>query len=186
MGTSYAPRAVPSFGRMMVFVDGENITMRYQAMLLKGYVPRKEVVHHPDIFVWTPHTILPEQHTVLRATYYTYAVGDDVFLNSIRDKLKSLSFNRAYLSRLPNNVYPRVSKKEKKTIKGKGVDIQMTVDILTHVYQNNLETVYLVSGDGDYKPLIETVVRSGKQIYIAAFSDGLNASLKHTADLLWI
>ena len=58
----------------------------------------------------------------------------------------------------------------------------MTVDILTHVYQNNLETVCLLSGDGDNKPVIETVVRNGKQIYIAAFSSGLNPSIPNLAD----
>ena len=58
----------------------------------------------------------------------------------------------------------------------------MTVDILTHVYQNNLDAVYLISGDGDYKPVIETVVRNGKHLYLAAFSSGLNPSLPHLAD----
>ena len=30
----------PPFGRMMVFVDGENIVFRYQDMVNKGYKPK--------------------------------------------------------------------------------------------------------------------------------------------------
>ncbi|MEK0338540.1 MAG: NYN domain-containing protein, partial [Nitrosopumilus sp.] len=66
--------------------------------------------------------------------------------------------------------------------KSKGVDIQMTVDILSNVYKNNIDTVYLVSGDGDYKPVIDEVIRNGKHIYLAAFSDGLNPNLRHSVD----
>ena len=58
----------------------------------------------------------------------------------------------------------------------------MTVDILTHTYQNNLDVVYLQSGDGDYIPLIKEIIRMGKQVYVAAFSSGLNPDLKTIAD----
>lgn len=43
----------------------------------------------------------------------------------------------------------------------------MTVDILSNVYQDNLDTVFLVAGDGDYLPLIKEIRRFGKQIYLA-------------------
>jgi hypothetical protein len=44
--------------RMMVFVDGENLTMRFQDMVKKGKMPRPEVTVIPDIFVWQPQTIV--------------------------------------------------------------------------------------------------------------------------------
>ena len=44
----------------------------------------------------------------------------------------------------------------------------MTVDILTSAYANNFYTVFLVSGDGDYVPVLEEVVRLGKKITVAA------------------
>ena len=58
----------------------------------------------------------------------------------------------------------------------------MTVDILTHTFQNNIDIVYLLSGDGDYIPLINEVMRAGKQVYVAAFSSGLSPKLKTVAD----
>jgi hypothetical protein len=176
-------QAVPSFGRMMVFIDGENLVFRYQQMLDMGYVPHPDIPHERDVFVWgpnRPHFV--GQHVVLRATYYTYATGSDEYIHSIRDKIKQLTHPRAARSYLPNNLYPQVFKKARRDVKGKGVDIQMAVDILTHVYQNNLDTVVLFSGDGDNKPIIETVVRNGKQLYLAAFSSGLNQSLPHMVD----
>lgn len=80
------------------------------------------------------------------------------------------------------NLSPRVFKKPKKNVSGKGVDIQMTVDILTHTFQNNIDVIYLLSGDGDYIPLINEVMRAGKQVYVAAFSSGLSPKLKTVAD----
>lgn len=175
--------AVPSFGRMMIFIDGENLVFRYQQMLEMGYVARPEVVHERDVFVWCPpRPHLAGQHVILRATYYSYATGSDEYIHSIKDKLKQLTYPRASRSYLPNNLYPQVFKKARRDAKGKGVDIQMAVDILTHVYQDNLDTVCLLSGDGDNKPIIETVVRNGKQLYLAAFSSGLNPSLPHLVD----
>jgi uncharacterized LabA/DUF88 family protein len=155
---------------MMIFIDGENLVCRYQEMVANGYVPRPEVVHERDAFVWyPPGPHLARQHVVLRATYYTYATGSDDNIKSIKERLKTLTYSRDPRSYLPNTLYPQVFKKTRREVKGKGVDIQMTVDILTHVYQNNLEAVCLFSGDGDNKPVIETVVRSGKQIYILHF-----------------
>lgn len=174
--------AVPSYGRMMVFIDGENLVCRYQEMLKNGYVPHNDVAHEPDVYVWCQRPNFALQHIILRATYYTYATGTDEYIHLIREKLKGLIHPQPPRSLLPNHLYPQVFKKEKKAIKGKGVDIQMTVDILTHVYQNNIEAVYLLSGDGDNKPVIETIVRNGKQIYLAAFSSGLNKNLPHIAD----
>jgi len=54
--------------------------------------------------------------------------------------------------------------------------------MLTHVFRNNIDVVYLVSGDGDYMPVLQEAVRMGKQVYVAAFSSGFNESLVTIAD----
>lgn len=169
---------------MMVFIDGENLVFGYQSMLDRGWVPRKDdVVHVSDVLVWHPSfTHLVRLHEVLRATYYTYAVGSDPQIDAIRGQIKSLRFNKHRDSEFPNWLTPQVFKKDKKTAKAKGVDIQLTVDVLTQVHHDNVDTVYLMSGDGGYRPLIEEVIRSGKHIYLSAFSDGLDGSLVHRVD----
>jgi uncharacterized LabA/DUF88 family protein len=181
MGDSHAP--LPPYHRMMIFIDGENLVFRYQEMLKLGYVPHADVVHEPDVFVWREvQPFYPYMHFVLRATYYTYATGSEEFLFSITEKIKALRYRQPPRITLPNTLYPQVFRKMRREVKGKGVDIQMTVDILTHVFNDNVDAVYLLSGDGDNKPVIKSVIRSGKQIFLAAFSSGLNASLANLAD----
>lgn len=180
---SALPRPMPAFGRMMVFIDGENIVFNYQKLLKKGLSPKKTVKHHQDIYAWEEKSTLnPGIHNIIRAYYYTYATGSDEHIKTITDEIKSLSFLKHNDSHHPNYLSPIVFKKAKKTAKAKGVDIQLTVDILSHIYQNNIDTVYLITGDGDYFPIISEIIRMGKQVYLAAFSEGLSPKLKHTVD----
>ena len=170
----------------MVFVDGENLVFRYQAMRDRGYVPRDDLVHEPDVYVWTPgFTQLAAQHEVLRATYYTYVVGDDVRVAQVRSGLQQQRFSKHMASLLPDFLSPCVFKKESRTRSGKGVDIQLSVDMLSHVFRGNVDSVLLLSGDGDYAPLIDEVRRAGVLVYVSAFSDGFSPALKDRADAIY-
>jgi uncharacterized LabA/DUF88 family protein len=40
----------------------------------------------------------------------------------------------------------------------------------------------LVTGDGDFLPIIKEAIRHGKQVYLAAFSTGLNKKLLNHVD----
>jgi uncharacterized protein (TIGR00288 family) len=85
------------------------------------------------------------------------------------------------IDHLPRNLTPIVRKRLANTRASKGVDIQLTVDVLGHVYKNNIEAVYIMSGDGDFLPLMEEILRQGKQVYLSAFSSGLNDRLVEIA-----
>lgn len=188
-GRTYDLRApMPNLGRMMVFVDGENLVSRFEAMKATGAEPDSNLAYENGVFVWHPSTVMVELSIVTRATFYTYAQGDDEKLRDIRGKIKSLEFRQYYVPNEPstgkliNTLYPKVFKKPKNARSGKGVDIQMTLDILSNLYRNNVDTVYLVSGDGDFKPVIDECIRFGKHVHVAALSSGLNPDLKHWAD----
>ena len=179
---------MPPLRRIMMFIDGENLVMRYQELLAKGKMPLENVVHAKDTYVWIQSTWMPRYHIVYRATYYTYVQGDDDKVNTTSEAIKSLTFNQYQplhqnhvTPGIANTLYPKVYKKGKGK-KAKGVDIQMTVDILTNVQQDNMDTVYLLSGDGDYRPVIEECIRRGKQVCVAAFSAGLSDGLKLIVD----
>ena len=174
------PPPNPGFGRMMVFIDGENLVFRFQDML-DGRVPRENVSHIQDAVAWEAQVVTPMMHNIIRATYYTYVVGDDQKLDEVAGDIKRLSFTTHPSSQLPHCLTPCVYKK-KKGEKGKGVDIKMTVDILTHVHHNNVDTVYLVSGDGDFLPIVKEVIHSGKNVFLAALSSGLNKKLLNYVD----
>ncbi len=180
LGGGMGPSA--NFRRMMVFVDGENLVMRYQSMLGKGATPRADVTHVPNVFVWSSDSIWRQQHVVLRVSYYTYAVGSHDRIEEIEREIKALSFDGGNAGGLPNNLYPVVFKKRSQQAKRKGVDISMAVDILNHVHNNNVDTVYLITGDGDFAPLIKEVIRGGKQVHLASLSDGLSPMLMTIVD----
>jgi uncharacterized LabA/DUF88 family protein len=178
----------PGLSRMMVFADGENIVFRYQDLLSKGREPA-DVYHVPDVVAWTPDAVRPDLHHVIRATYYTSAVGDEQKILQVSEAIRSLRF-RQYAppaalhisSLLGNKLTSYVLKKNNKAQKSAGIDIQLTVDVLVNAYQNNLDTVYLLSGDADFVPVLEEVRRLGKRTYVAAFSSGLNPRIKAVAD----
>ncbi|WP_340123767.1 NYN domain-containing protein [Methylobacter svalbardensis] len=170
------------FRRVMMFVDGENLVFRYQEMLRQGRIPQADITHKSDVYVWSPKTVLLNGYfEVERATFYTYTTGDNTAVDIVSSEIKGLRFDLHSDSMLPRTLSPRVFWKARSS-NGKGVDIQMTIDILTHAYRDNYDILYLVSGDGDYKPVLEEVVRSGKQVYVAALSSGLNPALCLSSD----
>lgn len=172
--------------RMMVFADGENLVFRYQEMVRKGLTPRDDMKHEADVFVWTDgFTHLAQQHEVIRTTYYTYVVGDDARVATIRGQLRSFQFTKHMASLLPSNLSPCVFKKDQRARSGKGVDIQLSVDMLSHVYRGNVDSILLLSGDGDYAPLLDEVKRAGVLVYVSAFSDGFSSALKDRADAVY-
>ena len=78
--------------RAMIFVDGENLAIRYGAMLKE----RKEnaspdMVYVPDILAWS--TLLNPQYgtpAVMRKYYYTSVQGDRDKVKEIEKQLKGL------------------------------------------------------------------------------------------------
>jgi uncharacterized protein (TIGR00288 family) len=45
-----------------------------------------------------------------------------------------------------------------------------------------IDVLYLMSGDGDFLPLIQETMRLGKEVYVAALSSGLNPALRYSVD----
>jgi uncharacterized LabA/DUF88 family protein len=169
----------------MMFVDGENLTMGAQRLAAKQQIDLTEESFFPlykkDTYfwptgqnvniLWWPMVV----HTTGRAErcyYYTSARGDGDAINAVHDKLAAMSFS------------PVVIKKESKEKKSKGVDITLTKDMLVHAFLRNYDVAVLVSGDGDFLPVVEELKRLGKWIVLAFFGEegGLNPKLRRAAD----
>ena len=180
---------LPHPRRMMIFFDGENLSARYQAMVKNGWIARPDMVHIRDSFIYgdgMAHLALVGFHEVLRATYYTSITGDEAALTALAQQIKSQSVSRHRLASLPCNLTPQVFKRDKGTSRSKGVDIKLTVDVLTQVHNDTVDSVYILSGDGDYLPVMEEVLRHGKQLYVSAFSSGLNPRVQQVADQFYL
>jgi uncharacterized LabA/DUF88 family protein len=171
----------------MLFVDGENFTIRAQELARQEGLPLDiSPTHHlRDVFVWFPgwgplngshlRHIFPVENTLgTRAYYYASVVGDNEKVAAVRRSLRDLGFD------------PQVFKRPTGMAKSKGVDITLTKDMLSHAFQDHYDDAVLIAGDGDYVPLVGEVKRQGKRVYVGFFERnglGLSEDLRLTADL---
>lgn len=63
-----------------------------------------------------------------------------------------------------------------------GVDVQLATDVVTSAIRSSCDTIVIVSGDGDFIPVIDSVKAAGKKIEFAAFSGFANMSLIDETD----
>jgi uncharacterized LabA/DUF88 family protein len=168
--------------RILAFIDGENLTARYQQMLKDGREPLSEgerVIHERDSFVWVPTLTRWSVMDVIRVTYYTSVVGDDDKVARISRLIGQTRFS-CYDSRHLGSaqLIPRVHKRSAKSNKTKVVDVDITIDVMRAATTTDIDGIFLVSGDGDYAQLVREVARTSKQIYVGALSSGLSESLR--------
>ena len=172
----------PHLRQWMLFVDGENFTIRAQQLASNKALALTAGQHYEkDVFVWFPGVSgranpFPEpplklQATAVRAYYYTSVSGDENRIASIREALWKLGFQ------------PEVFKRDPQTKRSKGVDIALAKDFLCNAFFNNYDVAVLYAGDGDYVPMVHEVKRMGKVVYVAFFYEtGLSPALRLASD----
>jgi hypothetical protein len=171
----------------MLFVDGENFTIRAQKVAAGNAL---QLVEGPyfmrDVFAWFPNlrpttattnnalTPTHVQPHAIRAHYYASVPGSLERVTEVRTALWELGFQ------------PQVFRKIRKEDPAKGVDIALTKDLLSHAYLDNYDVAVLYSGDGDYVPVVEEVKRLGKIVYVCAFGqEGLSPELRIASDMFF-
>lgn len=146
------------FDRTIILVDGENLTLRYQNMLKNGLKPAVDTKHVEDTYVWHSGVIQYTRFDLLRVSYYTTVVGDDLAVEAVSAELSEVAYKHL-VGGGPGSgkgtLNPHVYKKKKKDQKTASVDINITVDALRHAYNDSVDSIYLLSGDGDYLPVID-------------------------------
>jgi uncharacterized LabA/DUF88 family protein len=170
--------------RWMMFVDGENLTLRAQEFCQQNGIALNEgKFYAKDAFVWLTSlwpTDNPSWRNMdyelqprgIRAHFYTSLRGDHDRVRSVEESLKAIGFT------------PHVFKRPSDSRQSKGVDISLAKDLLANAFMNNYEAAILVAGDGDFVPLVDEVKRLGKIVYVMFFSaNGLSPDLKLAADI---
>jgi len=168
------PASYPDNARVMIFVDGENLSIRLRSFI-ESEKPGKLEEHtgyEKDVYVWSSFLNLQNQGAcaIVRIFYYTSLRGDDNKLASVFDAIKALGVTD-----------PKVFKK-KPNNKTKRVDITLATDMLSHAYNNNFDIPILVAGDEDYVPLVQELKHCGKQVSLWFLEDGLSQDLKRECD----
>ena len=161
--------------RAMVFVDGENLAIRYAAMA-QGKVPDPTLMvwHEPGVAAWA-RPLSPLYNTlpgtsVMRKYYYTSVQGDQMKVDSVTDQLKVQGFEA-----------PRVFKKHKER-GSKQVDISLATEMLVHASRRHYDIAVLVAGDEDYVPLLKAVKAEGARAHVWFVADGISPLLRREAD----
>ena len=167
-----------------ILVDGENLLFRYQAMLDAGRTPSAGIQHAVGKYVWCKHISMNHTSQVARVTYYTTQHGDADKIIALKKEISEISY--AYGSQYDiqgrGSLNPKIFKKTGRSRGTKSVDINMCIDSMRHTASQGLTTVSLVTGDGDFLPLIEELMRQGVNVQVQALSDGCNPNLVHTPD----
>jgi uncharacterized LabA/DUF88 family protein len=157
--------------RVMVFIDGENLAIRYGA-ILGGSQALPQVRYEKGVYVWAPLLNTPNHRTcdTIRRHYYTAVQGSDEVRQKTHDDLKAIGIEA-----------PRVFRKDK-TRGSKRVDISLAVEMLTHAHRRNYDLAVLVAGDEGYVPLVEAVASEGRRVAVWFFEHGLSPQLRNAAD----
>lgn len=174
--------------RTFVFVDGENLVMRYQAMVAAGARAKAKVIHIPDVFVWHPEITTWSCMDIVRVTYYTSTTGDQKRLSELRAQVADVTFDYNYdpsddVQSGMAQLVPKIFHKSARSQKTRNVDINIVIDVMRTAHLDSANLLYIISGDGDYLPLVEEAARHGKEIWMSAFSSGLNEKLCSSVDL---
>lgn len=64
----------------------------------------------------------------------------------------------------------------------KGVDVDMACNVMFHAAADNFDVAILVTGDGDFVPLVEFLKTMGKRVEVASFDCSLSKWLRRSAD----
>lgn len=68
----------------------------------------------------------------------------------------------------------------------KGVDVDMACNVMYHAAAGNFDVAVLVTGDGDFVPLVEFLKIMGKRVEVASFECSLSKWLRRSADRIMI
>ena len=178
----------------LIFVDGENIYLRYLELVKLGRKPRPDTVVVNECFVWNNRILQQDElWKVKRLSYYTSVVGDDDLVRDTKEKISGVTYEchldyeyrndgKQVLSSHTGQIMPFVRKKSSKSRKESICDISISVDVMRSCYRDHARNIWIFSGDGDFLKLFEEVVHSGKTAYAAAFSSGLHPDIRFAVD----
>ena len=168
----------------LIFVDGENLSIRYQEMIKAGRKPAPDNILIDKYFVWNPPILTDHYWNIKRLSYYTSVVGDDKKVSAIREQISSKVFKSTVDkgTSITGQFVPFVRKKAGKSRKESVCDIAIAVDVMRACYRDHADTIWIFSGDGDFIQLFQEVLHSGKRAYGSAFSSGLNNEIRYVVD----
>ncbi len=127
---------------------------------------------------------LREGRYLVRAYYYNgiypeWAAKNDPEIRKLRDYAER--FKKIFRDKPIKAIYVEMKKRDDKWIQ-KGVDVQMATDILSLAHRDAYSVALLVTGDGDFAPVIREVQSYGKRAELACFRYAVSGELLDLVD----
>ncbi len=72
---------------------------------------------------------------------------------------------------------------DKKRLREKGIDILLATDMLSQAYVGGYDSLILISGDGDYAPVLEEIKKMGKRVENAFLKCDRSDALRSVCDI---
>jgi uncharacterized LabA/DUF88 family protein len=156
--------------RVQIFIDGSNL---YHA--LRNECPGSGLDYGEF------SRLICNGRKLIRTNYYISMI------DAARDEEKAKSQQR-FMNALRQVPYLTVSHRPLRYTPDdipfeKGVDILIATDMLTGALRDCYDTAILVSGDGDFAPVLDEIKRAGKQVENACFQSSRSDALVNAADL---
>lgn len=141
--------------KVEIFIDRENI---------------EKISGHGSVDYEALTQCLAQGRPVSTVTLFDMLKEDDPIQKRVYDKLKELKI------RIVN---PKGHGREGKQL---GVDVALATKVVSRASSSQCDTFIIVSGDGDFIPIIEEVKARGKKIEIASWEVCINKSLMNECD----
>ena len=158
--------------RVMIFIDGSNL-----------YHSLKNIFGRTDLDIGKFCHRLLVRRKLGRIYYYNAKVGIKEEPERYRHQqaffagVNAIPYSELRLGRLVYNNWPHVPPYEK------GIDVQLTTDMITHGYKNNYDVAILVAGDNDFVGALQAIKDNGKHVEVALFGrGGTSHQLRRVAD----
>ena len=158
--------------RVMIFIDGSNV-----------YHSLKNIFGRTDVDIGRFCHKLLNRRQLARIYYYNAKVGKKEEPERYRHQqsffagVNAIPYLELRLGRLVYTNWPSVPPFEK------GIDVQLTTDMLTHCYKGNYDVTILVAGDNDFVGALQAVKDNGKHVEVALFGKvGTSWQLRNVAD----
>jgi len=169
-----------------------------QGIVEAGCEPINNVIHVKDEFVWSPDLYQSHNTTkdILRISFFTCLAGDKVKVDALNAEIGKIKYSCTVglvgsgggrysggTVSLVNNgtLNPRIYTKQKGQ-PSKKIDVAMVIETINYSILDNINEIHLLSGDADFIPVIQEVMRRGKKVTVSSFSSGVNDEMKHIPD----